>query len=177
MSSDFEAIFQQVPIKVYSTRTTFSFCSCILILNLPMLQRLLESANHFSLAEDKRRSYITSLRPSTSSREGIPHDAWASCPRFSVKFSLSAVHSPHTRSFRGSSTNDAKCHWMLTTYVPEDHLSKKELFDDSTPLVLTHQDLNLRNIILGEDSRLWIHEPDIIHLVLEKKLTPRYLLF
>jgi len=61
--------------------------------------------------------------------------------------------------------------------VPEDHLSKKELFDDSTPLVLTHQDLNLRNIILGEDSRLWIHEPDIIHLVLEKKLTLRYLLF
>ena len=28
------------------------------------------------------------------------------------------------------------------------------LFDNSEPLVLTHQDLNLRNVIVGEDSRL-----------------------
>ncbi|KAF8843927.1 hypothetical protein BDN67DRAFT_963809 [Paxillus ammoniavirescens] len=46
-------------------------------LRVPMLQRLLESANHFSLAEYKRCSYITSLRPSTSSLEGIPN-FWSS---------------------------------------------------------------------------------------------------
>ncbi|KAI6097842.1 kinase-like domain-containing protein [Pisolithus sp. B1] len=40
--------------------------------------------------------------------------------------------------------------------VPGDHPSRKKKFDDSEPLVLTHQDLNLRNIILGDDGRLWI---------------------
>jgi len=37
-----------------------------------------------------------------------------------------------------------------------DEPSRNDLFDDSEPLVLTHQDLNLRNIIVGEDGRLWI---------------------
>ncbi|TFY52731.1 hypothetical protein EVG20_g10426 [Dentipellis fragilis] len=40
--------------------------------------------------------------------------------------------------------------------VPEDDPSRKELFDDSEPLVLTHQDINLHNIIVGEDGRLWL---------------------
>ena len=31
-----------------------------------------------------------------------------------------------------------------------------ERFDDSAPLVFTHQDLNPRNIIVGEDGRLWL---------------------
>ncbi|KAG6808018.1 hypothetical protein H0H92_005668 [Tricholoma furcatifolium] len=30
------------------------------------------------------------------------------------------------------------------------------LFDNSLPLVMTHQDLNERNIILGDDGQLWI---------------------
>ena len=29
-------------------------------------------------------------------------------------------------------------------------------FDDSAPLVLTHQDLNMRNFIVGDDGRLWV---------------------
>ncbi|KAH9913539.1 kinase-like domain-containing protein [Fomitopsis serialis] len=29
-------------------------------------------------------------------------------------------------------------------------------FDDRGPLVLTHQDINMRNIIVGEDGRLWL---------------------
>lgn len=29
-------------------------------------------------------------------------------------------------------------------------------FDDSQPLVLTHNDINMRNIILGDDGRLWL---------------------
>ncbi|KAF8156666.1 kinase-like domain-containing protein [Crassisporium funariophilum] len=40
--------------------------------------------------------------------------------------------------------------------VPRDDPSRNDLFDNSEPLVLTHQDLNLRNIIVGEDGRLWI---------------------
>ncbi|KAI6110155.1 hypothetical protein EDD16DRAFT_1694470 [Pisolithus croceorrhizus] len=48
--------------------------------------------------------------------------------------------------------------WMVLDAqgAPADHPSRKELFDDSHPLVLAHQDLNLRNFILGEDGRLWI---------------------
>jgi len=40
--------------------------------------------------------------------------------------------------------------------LPRDDPSRNDLFDDSEPLVLTHQDLNLRNIIVGEDGLLWI---------------------
>ena len=40
--------------------------------------------------------------------------------------------------------------------VPQDDPSRNDLFDDSEPLVLTHQDLNLRNVILSDDGRLWI---------------------
>lgn len=40
--------------------------------------------------------------------------------------------------------------------VPKDYPSRKQKFDDSEPLVFTHQDLNLRNIIMGDDGRLWI---------------------
>ncbi|KAH9972523.1 kinase-like domain-containing protein [Russula compacta] len=40
--------------------------------------------------------------------------------------------------------------------LPQDDPSRNDLFDNSEPLVLTHQDLNLRNVIVGEDGRLWI---------------------
>jgi aminoglycoside phosphotransferase len=40
--------------------------------------------------------------------------------------------------------------------LPRGDPSRKDLFDNSEPLVLTHQDLNLRNVIVGEDGRLWI---------------------
>lgn len=31
-----------------------------------------------------------------------------------------------------------------------------ERFDDSSPLVLTHNDLNPRNIVVGDDGQLWV---------------------
>ena len=40
--------------------------------------------------------------------------------------------------------------------LPRDDPSRNDLFDNSEPLVLTHRDLNLRNIIVGEDGLLWI---------------------
>ncbi|EDR10784.1 uncharacterized protein LACBIDRAFT_293285 [Laccaria bicolor S238N-H82] len=45
---------------------------------------------------------------------------------------------------------------MNAEKLPRDDPSRDDLFDNSEPLVLTHQDLNLRNIIVGEDGRLWI---------------------
>ncbi|KAK0222471.1 kinase-like domain-containing protein, partial [Armillaria nabsnona] len=35
-------------------------------------------------------------------------------------------------------------------------LSKHQNFDDSSHLVLVHQDLNMRNIILGDDGQVWL---------------------
>lgn len=29
-------------------------------------------------------------------------------------------------------------------------------FDDSAPLVFTHQDINMRNLIVGDDGCLWL---------------------
>ena len=40
--------------------------------------------------------------------------------------------------------------------VPEDHPSRREPFDDSSPLVLSHMDLNPRNIIEGDDGTIWL---------------------
>jgi hypothetical protein len=39
--------------------------------------------------------------------------------------------------------------------LPEDHPWREEKFDDSEPLAFSHQDINPRNIIVGEeDGRL-----------------------
>jgi thiamine kinase-like enzyme len=40
-------------------------------------------------------------------------------------------------------------------YHPEEEINIPP-FDASYPLVLTHQDINPRNIILGDDRRLWL---------------------
>ncbi|KAG6860148.1 hypothetical protein C0995_015226 [Termitomyces sp. Mi166 len=40
--------------------------------------------------------------------------------------------------------------------VPPEDPKRKERFDDTEPLILTHQDLNLRNVILGKDGCLWM---------------------
>ncbi|CDO71458.1 hypothetical protein BN946_scf184909.g52 [Trametes cinnabarina] len=40
--------------------------------------------------------------------------------------------------------------------VTKDRPARKDLFDDSEPLVLCLQDLNLRNITVGEGGRLWL---------------------
>ncbi|KAJ3824429.1 kinase-like domain-containing protein [Lentinula raphanica] len=39
---------------------------------------------------------------------------------------------------------------------PKDHPRRETRFDDSEALVLTHQDINPRNIIVGEDGTLWM---------------------
>lgn len=42
------------------------------------------------------------------------------------------------------------------TVVSEDDPYRRESFDDSEPLVLSHLDLNLRNVMVDKDGRLWI---------------------
>jgi hypothetical protein len=52
--------------------------------------------------------------------------------------------------------------------LPRDDPSRNDLSDNSEPLVLTLQDLNLRNVIEGEDGRLWMVDwdgQDIIRVV------------
>ncbi|KAG5732289.1 hypothetical protein E4T56_gene11349 [Termitomyces sp. T112] len=51
-----------------------------------------------------------------------------------------------------------KCHKKASDRknIPLDDPLRADKFDDSEALVLTHHDLNLRNMILGEDGRLWI---------------------
>ena len=44
-------------------------------------------------------------------------------------------------------------HWHE---LSEDHPSRKQRFDNLEALVLTHQDIKPRNIIVGEDGRLWM---------------------
>ncbi|KAI0366786.1 hypothetical protein BV20DRAFT_619677 [Pilatotrama ljubarskyi] len=50
--------------------------------------------------------------------------------------------------------------WMNSRYNVSEYLRRMRLgrrpFDDSEPLVFTHGDLFLRNMILGEDGRLWL---------------------
>ncbi|KAI0666529.1 hypothetical protein C8Q78DRAFT_1109080 [Trametes maxima] len=40
--------------------------------------------------------------------------------------------------------------------VPQDDPAWADLFDDSEPLVLTHQDINLRNVVVDKEGRLWL---------------------
>ncbi|KAF8824180.1 hypothetical protein HHX47_DHR8000152 [Lentinula edodes] len=40
--------------------------------------------------------------------------------------------------------------------IPEDHPCRTQKFDDSEELVLSHQDLNPRNIIVGLDGTIWM---------------------
>ncbi|KZT25358.1 kinase-like protein [Neolentinus lepideus HHB14362 ss-1] len=49
-------------------------------------------------------------------------------------------------------------HCERSAYLGEaPSLSREKLhFDDSVPLVLTHGDISLRNLILGKDGRLWL---------------------
>ncbi|KAI0640515.1 kinase-like domain-containing protein [Trametes meyenii] len=40
--------------------------------------------------------------------------------------------------------------------VSQDDPARADLFDDSEPLVLTHQDINLRNVVVDKEGLLWL---------------------
>jgi len=45
---------------------------------------------------------------------------------------------------------------LKSEHKPVSSLDSLTTFDDSQPLVLTHQDLNPRNFIVGDDGHLWL---------------------
>ncbi|KAG5334228.1 hypothetical protein C0989_003871 [Termitomyces sp. Mn162] len=107
------------------------------------------------------RSYIRQLRRFEASATTPPGPLSAQGPRICESPVFGAIQSwrgPFA-SYSELSIFFNKRHKMTADFhhrLPQDDSSRRELFDDSKPLVLTHQDLSLRNIIVGEDSRLWI---------------------
>jgi thiamine kinase-like enzyme len=75
-------------------------------------------------------------------------------PPYLVKFKFIVVHLPHI--LISAFFNERHQAAMDANKLPRYHPSRNDLFDNSEPLVLTHQDLNLRNLIVGEDGHLWI---------------------
>jgi len=106
------------------------------------------------------RRYIRQLRRLKASPTTPPGSLIAHGPRrfeSPVFGQVQSDHGPFASYFDLSAFfNERHGMAMDAKKVPQDDLSRIDLFDDSEPLVLTHQDLTLRNIILGDDGRLWI---------------------
>jgi Phosphotransferase enzyme family len=106
------------------------------------------------------RRYVRQLRRLKASATTPPGPLSAQGPRTCESPIFGQVHSDRGpfASYSELSTFFNQRHQMAmdAQKLPEDDPSRKDLFDNSEPLVLTHQDLNLRNIIVGEDGRLWI---------------------
>ena len=91
--------------------------------------------------------------PSASARPGGPARICAS-----PVFGQVQLHRGPFASYAALSAffNDRHRRALDAEGVPQDDPARKDVFDDSEPLVLTHQDLNLRNIVVGEGGRLWL---------------------
>ncbi|KAI6106138.1 kinase-like domain-containing protein [Pisolithus croceorrhizus] len=113
----------------------------------------------FSVAFTLRR-YIRQLRRLKASPTTPPGPLSAQGPQICESPIFGQVQSrrgPFSSYSELSTFFNERCKMGLDGQgAPEDHPSRKMKFDDSGPLVLTHQDINLRNIILGDDGRLWI---------------------
>ncbi|OJT13859.1 hypothetical protein TRAPUB_9579 [Trametes pubescens] len=113
------------------------------------------------------RRYIRQLRTIRHSRAVVPGPA---APGFEARVCQSHIfgtRQPQRGPF--ASYAELAAFWnernrssmeIETTYwnVPpeEAQACHKEPFDDSHPLVLTHGDLNMRNVLVGDDGRLWL---------------------
>jgi len=106
------------------------------------------------------RRYVRQLRRLKASPMTPPGPLSAQGPRICESPIFGQVQShrgPFASYAELSAFFNERCKMALDAdQVPEDDPSRKELFDDSSPLVLTHQDINPRNIIVGEDGRLWM---------------------
>ena len=104
------------------------------------------------------RRYIRQLRSIRHPRSAVPGPLCTKEPRMCESPIFGQVRSNRGpfASYRELSTffND-RLHRALDSEVA---VSSSDLgkFDDSMPLVLTHQDLNMRNFIVGDDGRLWV---------------------
>ena len=107
------------------------------------------------------RSYIRQLRRLKASPSTPPGPLSAHGPRTcdlpSIFGCIVSYRGPFASYPEFSAFFNDRCKMGLDySDVPEDHPWRREPFDDSSPLVLSHMDLNPRNIIVGEDGRLWL---------------------
>ena len=104
------------------------------------------------------RRYIRQLRSIRHPRSAVPGPLCTKEPRMCESPIFGQVRSNRGpfASYRELSAffND-RLRRVLESPVP---VSSSDMgnFDDSMPLVLTHQDLNMRNFIVGDDGRLWV---------------------
>ncbi|KAI6026876.1 kinase-like domain-containing protein [Pisolithus microcarpus] len=105
------------------------------------------------------RRYVGQLRRLKASPTTPPGPLSVQGPQMCESLVFGQVQSsrgPFTSCSEFSTWFNKRCKMGLDARrLPEDH-PLREKFDDSGPLVLTHQDINLRNIILGDDGRLWL---------------------
>ncbi|KAG5353321.1 hypothetical protein C0989_008306 [Termitomyces sp. Mn162] len=106
------------------------------------------------------RRYVRQLRGLKASATTPPGPLSIQGPRFceSPMFGTVRSHRGPFASYTELSGFFNERHQVAERLIgtPQDDPHRKEHFDDSEPLVLTHQDLNLRNIIIDKDGRLWI---------------------
>ena len=109
------------------------------------------------------RRYIRQLRRIKDSHSSVPGpvaDSPQRCDGYTFYFnpsgpfpdyaSLSAFYNRKLDTAKGASYSDK--HGNEIIYARPD----TEPFDDSRPLVFTHGDLSMRNIIFGTDGRIWL---------------------
>jgi aminoglycoside phosphotransferase (APT) family kinase protein len=109
------------------------------------------------------RRYIRELRQIKDSHSSVPGPIADSpqkcdgylffdriCGPFPDYASLTAFYNNKLEISKGAHHIDE--HGITTRYAPPD----SEPFDDTKPLVFTHGDLSMRNIIYGRDGRIWL---------------------
>ena len=122
---------------------------------------------HYSLWQKIRvaftlRRYIRQLRrfckapPGTPpgllarDEQGVPKARW--CDITSIFGTIHSIHGPFESYAALASFANKRREW----FIPEGDPRRNQTFDDSEPLVLSHLDLNLRNIMIDPEGRVWI---------------------
>jgi len=99
---------------------------------------------------DRLRRALESIR---HPRFAVPGPPCTKEPHMSVFGQVQSNWWPFTSYRELSAFFNDKLRSALESQVALSDMGK---FDDSAPLVLTHQDLNMRNLIVGDDGRLWV---------------------
>ena len=104
------------------------------------------------------RSYVRQLRSIRHPRSAVPGPLATNEPRVCESPIFGQVQStrgPFTSYRELSAFFNDRLRRSLEPNLTH-HPTDMGKFDDSAPLVLTHQDLNMRNLMVGDDGRLWL---------------------